>query len=242
MVPGTEAADDRLYFRQLLSGQDFAQGDQIATQMRNFAYLVGDVDRRECFVIDPAYAPSDLVRIAEDEGFSIVGALISHYHADHCGGSMMGLRLDGIAELLEHHDVPIIVNRAESRWIEMTTGVSSDHFKIVDGGERVAVGAVEIDCLHTPGHTPGSQCFRLHDRLVSGDTLFLDGCGRTDLPGGDPSEIYKTLQRLAQLPDDLDLYPGHFYSSKPFADLGGVKRSNMVFRAKDQNDWLRLFS
>ena len=99
------------------------------------------------------------------------------------------------------------MQRAEAPWVSRTTGIAESELALHDPGDRVAVGAVEIELVHTPGHTPGSQCFLVEGRLVSGDTLFLDGCGRTDLPGSDAEQMYESLQRLATLPGDTIVYP-----------------------------------
>ena len=106
----------------------------------------------------------------------------------------------------------------------------------------VQVGSVGVRLLHTPGHTPGSQCFIVGDNLVSGDTLFLDGCGRTDLPGADPEDMYASLQRLASLPGRLTLWPGHHYSPQESAPLQEVRRSNPVLARMDRAQWIRQFS
>ncbi|MFM8868302.1 MAG: MBL fold metallo-hydrolase [Ilumatobacteraceae bacterium] len=230
-----------LYFRQLLSGRDFARADQVAAQMRNFAYLIGDPHTRRCVVVDPAYAPLEIIDIARNDGYEVDAILVSHYHADHCGGRMMGVTLPGVSEILAEYSIPVVVNRLESEWVKKTTGLADESLRLVDGGDVVEVGNVRVTLLHTPGHTPGSQCFLVDDRLVSGDTIFLDGCGRTDLPGGDPEDLFRSLAKLAELPDDTDLYPGHDYSSLPHASFGEVKRHNVVYRARTLEDWLRLF-
>ncbi len=105
---------------------------------------------------------------------------------------------------------------------------------------RSASGDIEIELLHTPGHTPGSQCFLLDGRLVAGDTLFLDGCGRTDFPGGDSDEMYRSLRQLASLPGDPTVFPGHWYSTDPSASLSEVRRSNYVYRAANLDQWRTL--
>ena len=111
-----------------------------------------------------------------------------------------------------------------------------------DGGDVVTVGAIPITLLHTPGHTPGSQCFLVDGRLVAGDTLFLDGCGRTDLPGADSDAMYESLtKRLAVVPDDTVLYPGHLYSPEPSATMGETRRSNYVFRIPTLEQWRTMF-
>lgn len=237
-----DAADaGALYFRQLLSGRDFAQGDPVARQMVNFAYLIGDRGTGECVVVDPAYAAGELVAIAARDGMTVVGALASHYHADHVGGTMMGFSLRGIDELLEVVDVPIHINRHEREWVKKTTGVDESSLTLHEDGDVVRVGTIDIALLHTPGHTPGSQCFLVRNRLVSGDTLFLDGCGRTDLPGSDPSAMFTSLRKLANLSTETVIHPGHFYSPQESERLETVMRHNFVFGPRTQAEWSDLF-
>jgi glyoxylase-like metal-dependent hydrolase (beta-lactamase superfamily II) len=230
-------SSDRLYFRQLLSGRDFAKGDGIATQMRNFAYLIGDRQTGDCLVVDPAYAAGDLVDALEADGMHLSGVLVTHHHPDHVGGSMMGFELKGLAELMERVSVPVHVNSQEALYVSRITGISIRDLTEHEHGDKVSVGDIDIELLHTPGHTPGSQCFLLDGRLVAGDTLFLEGCGRTDFPGGDSDEMFRSLQKLAQLPGDPTVFPGHWYSLEPSASLSEVKRSNYVYRVSDLDQW-----
>ena len=229
--------DDRLYFRQLLSGRDFAAGDVIATQMRNFAYLIGDRETGDAVVVDPAYAANDLVDALESDGMRLAGVLVTHHHPDHVGGTMMGFTLKGLAELMERQSVPIHVNTHEAQWVSRITGIPLSDLTAHEHGDKVAVGDVEIELLHTPGHTPGSQCFLLEGRLVAGDTLFLDGCGRTDFPGGNVDDMFRSLRQLAALPGDPTVFPGHWYSADRSAPLEQVKRSNYVYRASNLDQW-----
>jgi glyoxylase-like metal-dependent hydrolase (beta-lactamase superfamily II) len=231
---------DRLYFRQLLSGRDFAKGDGIATQMRNFAYLIGDRQTADCLVVDPAYAAGDLVDALQADGMHLSGVLVTHHHPDHVGGSMMGFELKGLAELMERVSVPVHVNSEEALFVSRITGISMGDLTQHENGDKVSVGDIDIELLHTPGHTPGSQCFLLDGRLVAGDTLFLEGCGRTDFPGGDSDEMFRSLQKLARLPGDPTVFPGHWYSLEPSASLSEVKRSNYVYRVSDLDQW-RMF-
>lgn len=237
------AAQDQssFYFRQLLSGQDFAVGNPLAMNMVNFAYLIGDRTTGECVVVDPAYAVGDLVSLAENDGMKISGVLVSHYHADHIGGSMMGYAIEGISQLLQVMDIPIHINKNEAPWIQKTTGVNNENLISHESGDIVHVGQFTITCVHTPGHTPGSQCFLVNNCLVSGDTLFLDGCGRTDLPGSDPAAMYDSLQTLSQLPDETIVLPGHRYSEPPAAYLSDVRTLNYVFKPKSKEAWLTMF-
>jgi glyoxylase-like metal-dependent hydrolase (beta-lactamase superfamily II) len=232
---------DRLYFRQLLSGRDFAVGDPVATQMVNFAYLIGDRETREAVIVDPAYAVGDLLEVLAGDDMRLVGVLATHHHPDHVGGEMMGFSLPGLADLLGRAPVPVHVNSSESEWVRRTTGVSASDLRGHDHDDVVEVGSIPIRLLHTPGHTPGSQCFLVEDRLVSGDTLFLEGCGRTDFPGGDADAIYQSLQWLAGLPGDPIVYPGHQYSADPSAPLSAVKENNFVFRPRSLEEWRLMF-
>jgi hydroxyacylglutathione hydrolase len=233
--------DDRLYFRQLLSGRDFAVADPIAQQMVNFVYAIGDRTTGECLLVDPAYAVADLLDAVAADGMSVTGVLATHYHADHVGGSMMGHTIEGVAALLERVDCPIHVQRDEVPWVQRTTGVGDQQLAAHDPGDVVQVGGVEVTLVHTPGHTPGSQCFHVDGRLVSGDTLFLDGCGRTDLPGSNPEDMYASLQKLTTLPTETIVYPGHRYSQSSSATLESIRESNYVYRPTSAEQWLQMF-
>jgi hydroxyacylglutathione hydrolase len=236
------ATDDRLYFRQLLSGRDYARQDAIARQMVNFAYLIGDRATGVAVAVDPAYAPGELLDLVEDDGMRLEGVLVTHYHADHAGGSLFGHDISGLTDLLERTSVPVHVQAEEAPWVVRAAGVEQADLVVHESDDTVRVGEIEIRLIHTPGHTPGSQCFLVDGRLVAGDTLFLNGCGRTDLPGSDPAAMYDSLQnRLGRLPDGTVVYPGHLYSAEPSAPLAEVKRSNPVLAPRSAEEWLRVF-
>ena len=230
-----------VYFRQWLSGDQFAARDPVAAQMVNLAYAVGDAETREALLVDPAYDVDALLALLAEDEMTCVGVLATHYHADHVGGSLMGITIEGIAALLERLDVPVHVQSAEAPWIERTTGVGDALVRHV-GGDVVTVGDVEIELLHTPGHTPGSQCLLVDGRLVTGDTLFLDGCGRTDLPGSDPMEMYETLtRRLARIDDATVVDPGHRYSPEPALEMGATRARNVALAPRTAEQWLAAF-
>ncbi len=238
----TSPESDRLYFRQLLAGRDFAVDDQIARQMVNFVYLVGDTVTGEAVIVDPAYGVDELLGILRADDMECVGALATHYHPDHVGGDLMGWGIEGIGRLVEVAQVPVHVQADESPWVVRSTGVGAEDLVTHRGGDLVEVGAIPITLVHTPGHTPGSQCFLVGGRLIAGDTLFLDGCGRTDLPGGDPEAMYESLTtRLARVPDDTVLYPGHLYSDEPSATMGQTRSHNYVFRLRTPEQWMTMF-
>ena len=231
-----------LFFRQLLAGVDFAADDQFATTMRNHVYAVGDSATGEVLLVDPAYDVRALLRWVEEAGLTLTGVLATHYHADHVGGEIFGEHIEGLADLLELADVPVHVQKEEMPWVSEMSGAPFSSLVPHRDNDVVRVGAVEVRLLHTPGHTPGSQCFVVEDNLVTGDTLFLDGCGRTDLPGADPDAMYTSLQRLASLPGRLRLWPGHHYSPESSAPLEEVRRSNSVLARVSREQWLRVFS
>ena len=208
--------------------------------MANFTYLVGSRATRQVAVVDPAWDIDGLLRHIAERDYDLTAALATHYHPDHVGGGMRGHDIVGVAELLAKHPVKVYVNRAEAAGLRKVTGLSESDLVKVDSGEKLAVGPVEVEFLHTPGHTPGSQCFRVKNTLVSGDTLFIDGCGRVDLPGSDAEQMYHSLQKLKSLPDDTLLLPGHNYSAVPHATLAETKKTNAYLAVADLTTWRQV--
>ena len=115
------------------------------------------------------------------------------------------------------------------------------YVKAVDAGAKVKAGNVEIEMVHTPGHTPGSQCFHVRNHLISGDTLFINACGRTDLPGGNAKELYHSLTHtLKKLDDTTVLCPGHNYSDKPTSTMGDEKKTNPYLLCDSLENFLKF--
>jgi len=220
-----------LYLRQLLAGRDFALADGVASQMANFVYLIGDEDERVCMVVDPAWDIPGILKVLDKEGMRLVGALVTHYHPDHIGGSVFGHSISGLGELLSLRPVKIHVNAFEREGVKIVSGISDTDIAEQKGGDEISIGNTKLKFLHTPGHTPGSQCFLADSVLVSGDTLFIGGCGRVDLPGGDSDELYRSLtQVLGRLPGETLLYPGHNYSTRPISTIADEKRENYYMK------------
>jgi glyoxylase-like metal-dependent hydrolase (beta-lactamase superfamily II) len=209
--------------------------------MANFVYLIGDDQQRVCMVVDPAWDIPGIIKFIEGENMRMTGVLVTHYHPDHIGGDIFGHAISGLADLISECPVKVHVNEAESQGVKQISGLSDSDLIKHRAGDELAVGNVTVRLLHTPGHTPGSQCFLADSALVSGDTLFIGGCGRVDLPGGDADQLYHSLtQVLAKLPDDTVLYPGHNYADREVSSLGDEKKENFYLRAGSLEDWRRL--
>jgi glyoxylase-like metal-dependent hydrolase (beta-lactamase superfamily II) len=204
--------------------------------MQNFVYLIGDPQTRDCVVVDPAWEIDAILDTVARDGMQLRGVLVTHTHQDHVGGHLFGFDIPGVAELLGRVSAKVYVHAAEREFLK---GFGSDLVK-VDAGDTIQVGRLTVSFIHTPGHTPGSQCFLVDGRLVSGDTLFIRSCGRTDLPGSDPKEMYYSLtQRLGALPESTVVLPGHNYGGTS-TTIGEEKRQNPMMRFPSMSDFLRV--
>jgi glyoxylase-like metal-dependent hydrolase (beta-lactamase superfamily II) len=204
--------------------------------MQNFVYLIGDPVARECVVVDPAWEIAAILDAIAADDMTLRGVLVTHTHQDHVGGHLFGHDIPGVEDLLAERPTRIYVHAAEREFLK---GFGSDVVK-VSGGDTVSVGRLVLTFIHTPGHTPGSQCFLVDGRLISGDTLFIRSCGRTDLPGSDPAEMYQSLtRRLGALPDSTVVYPGHNYGGSS-TTIGEEKRQNPMMRFPSMADFLRV--
>ena len=208
--------------------------------MENFTYIVGSRETREVVIVDPAWDIDALLDRLDEQDYKLTGALVTHYHPDHCGGSFGQNSVQGVAELLGKRPVKIYAHKLEADGVKKVTGISESDLVRVDSGDMLEIGDIEVEFLHTPGHTPGSQCFRIKKTLVSGDTLFVNGCGRVDLPGSDSEQMYHSLQKLAALPGDTLLLPGHNYAEVPNAVMDDVKRVNVYMRIPNLESWRDL--
>ncbi len=187
--------------------------------MQNYVYLVANDRIKECTVVDPAWDVDQIRNEAKNLGYKITSALITHGHADHT---------NGIEELLKTHDIPIYVSEHEASFYKPI----GENIRDVKPNDQLQLGEITIDFLHTPGHTPGSQCFVCHGNLVSGDTLFLDGCGRCDMPGGDAEVMYDSIaNKLMKLPNSTIIYPGHNYHHLHHDTLENQKHTNPYMQA-----------
>lgn len=211
--------------------------------MANFVYLVGSTETRKVAVIDAAWDIDEILRLAAADDVEITHALVTHTHPDHVGSWRQGAHIEGVEELLAKTKAKVVVHKAEAEFLKSLS--PSDIIKS-ESGDKIDVGGIGIQLIHTPGHTPGSQCFLLGEispkqpgRLIAGDTLFIGSCGRVDFPGSSAEEMYTSLtQKLMQLPDDTILFPGHNYAPEMSSTIGEQKRTNPYLQFHSLNAFL----
>ncbi len=196
--------------------------------MMNYVYLIGCAETRDAAVVDPAWEPGEIMDLARELRLEIRHVLLTHGHPDH---------VNALEPLLEATDATMVIHADEVPYMQEVArsfGMSTAFLKTraasirtVADGDTVRVGRLSIRCLHTPGHSPGSQCFLVEGCLFSGDTLFVDACGRVDMPGGDPAKMWWSLNHtLRSLDDGTIVYPGHDYGGSPQSTIGEQKQSN----------------
>ncbi len=196
--------------------------------MNNYVYLIANSLSEEAVIVDPAW-DVDLIRnIALENNWNIQGALITHGHPDHT---------NGIEDLLSTHDIPVYVSKHEASFYKPI----GENIKEVDANTQIELGDLKVDFVHTPGHSPGSQCFMCEGNLIAGDTLFLDGCGRCDLPGGDVELMYDTIANvLLKMPNSTTIYPGHNYHHLHCDSLEKQKQTNPYLRAENLHQFISM--
>ena len=193
----------------------------------NFIYFIGDAQTKEIAVVDPAWDVDFLCSEAEKENFTITCILLTHGHPDH---------VNGLDEILSRYNVPAYISKHEAPYYK------PQHKNIieVEDGQRIKIGAIEIECIWTPGHTPGGHCLKYEYVLITGDTIFIDGCGRCDLPGGDAKKMYDSLYDiLMKMPDETLLYVGHNYGPTSVATLGSQKKTNPYLLCHSKKEFLQ---
>ena len=194
--------------------------------LQNFIYFIGDPATKEIAVVDPAWDVDYLREQAKKKGYQITNIFLTHGHPDH---------VNGLDDLLSTHNVPVYISKQEAAFY--TPKIKN--LKKVDDREKLKVGGIEFECIHTPGHSPGCHCFKYGDVLIAGDTIFIDGCGRCDLPGSDPKAMYNSLYNIIKkLPDSTVIYPGHNYGPTPSATLASQKKTNPYLQANNLEDFL----
>jgi len=188
----------------------------------NFSYLVLCPDTQEGMILDPSYAAQELLARIREKKLRVLLIANTHGHRDHTEGNH---------QLQEAFQTPLAASPLDLPQADISLGE----------GSLIQLGEETIRVLHTPGHSPGSLCFLLSSGdLFTGDTLFVTKVGRADLPGGNPCDLFKSLQRLATLPDSTRIHPGHDYGPRPVSTIAFEKENNPYLRCADLEDFLRL--
>ena len=177
-------------------------------------------------IVDPAWDVDFLIKEAKEKGYKITNVFLTHGHPDH---------VNGLNEMLKAHNVPAYISKHESPLFKPR------HKNIVeiDDKAKLKVGTIEFQTIHTPGHTPGCQLFLYNNVMITGDTVFIDGCGRCDLPGSDPKAMYNSLYNVVKkFPDETLIFPGHDYGPTPFATLAAQKKTNPYLQCNSMEEFL----
>ncbi len=193
----------------------------------NFIYFIGDKATRSCAVVDPAWDADFISEEAARLGVTITHILCTHSHFDH---------VNRVEAMLERHDVPVHMLGEEIDF----SGFRCENLQRSRAGDVLEVGReLRITMVHTPGHTPGSTSYRIAGGIVTGDTLFVQGCGRCDFVGGDPEVMYETLKSLRQaLPRETRMYPGHNYGPVPVSTLDEELKQNPYLQHPSVQDFV----
>lgn len=199
--------------------------------MQNFSYIIGDEKSREAAAVDAGWEVDKLIEIAEKEKLKINKIILTHSHYDH---------IQKVDELAAKTKATVYFHELEVESIKKfikNTNIKTIKLK---NNDEIKVGSVKIKVIHTPGHTPGAVCLLVESKLITGDTLFVNAIGRTDLAGGDATKLFESLQKLKKLKDDVEVYPGHDYGEIPFSTIGGEKKTNPYFMCSTKEQFLNL--
>jgi hydroxyacylglutathione hydrolase len=196
---------------------------QVQQHGDNFSYIIADDATREAAVVDSSFNAGEIIRILKTENLKLKYVINTHDHSDHTAGN---------EELLSMFSAKTVAHKLSR--------INADI--AVDDGGFIRVGNVPIQAIHTPGHTPDSICLLVDNKkLLTGDTLFVGECGRTDLPGGNSRSMYHSLfNKLLRLNDDVEVYPGHDYGSKPSSTIGEEKRSNYTLEPRGLTEFIEF--
>lgn len=192
--------------------------------MKNFSYVIGCEKTNEGAIIDTGWDIDDILFVARKYGLKITTIIQTHAHYDH---------IQKLDEAIAKTKARVLIHEKEPYDVEAIT----KDFKKIKDKDVAILGTLKLTFIHTPGHTPGSMCILVENNLFSGDTLFVEGCGRVDLPGSSPEQMYYSLGKLKNLPDTLEVYPGHDYGSVPHSTLGHEKKHNRFMKSGTKEEF-----
>ncbi len=195
--------------------------------LQNFNELIADPASGACAVVDPAYEVDKLLRMARERGWRIETVLVTHTHHDH---------IDGVAELTDATGALVRVGAREVDAVR--AAAPRARVQPIADGERVAIGGESLAALSTPGHTVDGTSYYTGAAVITGDTLFVGGCGRTDFPGGDAPTLWRSLQKIAALPEETRVYPGHDYGATPTSTVGWERTTNPYLLCRSEAEFV----
>ena len=197
---------------------------QIKSRGDNFSYVIADETSEEAAVVDPSFNKDVIIKMLRDCGLRAKYIINTHGHADHTA-SNKDLKATFGAKVVAHK----------------LSNIGKD-LSVVDGSV-ILVGKVGVKVIHTPGHTPDSICLLVDTKLLTGDTLFVGECGRTDLPGGNSKDMYHSLfDKLMKLDDDVEVYPGHDYGPRPSSTIGVERRTNYTLEKRTLEEFIEFMA
>lgn len=199
--------------------------------MQNFSYIIGDEASREAAVVDAGWEAGKLIDISKKEKLEIKKIILTHSHYDH---------VQKADELASRANAEVYFH--EDDFSEIKKSLKNPGIRIIKlrNYDEIKLGKTGIKIIHTPGHSPGSICLLVGNKLLTGDTLFVNAIGRTDLAGGNPINLFESLQKLKNLDDDVEVYPGHDYGEIPFSTIGNEKKNNPYFKCGSKEQFLNL--
>lgn len=202
--------------------------EQLKVGFDNFSYVIYCTSKKEVAIVDSSFDATKALEFISSNNLKIKYVIITHYHSDHSSDTR---RIKN-----SFPSSKIVASESDGAKLSVTVDI------IVTDGDRLKVGNVSLDFILTPGHTQGGICIIVdNEAILTGDTLFIGDCGRTDLPGGNFKQMFKTLQeKIKPLPDHLIVYPGHDYGDKPFDTLGNQKRTNKTLLAKNLKEFSKI--
>ncbi len=198
---------------------------QIQQHSDNFSYIVADEATKEAAVVDSSYNADEIIKAIKNEKLQLKYIINTHGHSDHTAGN---------AELISMFGAKIVAHKQSRIYPDLP----------VDEGDIIGIGKTFIEIIYTPGHTADSICLLIdNQKLLTGDTLFVGECGRTDLPGGNSKSLYESLfSKLLKLNDNIEIFPGHDYGIKPSSTIGEEKKSNYTLQPRSLKDFLEFMS